>query len=105
MITITVLKTGNEGNCYILKTSNPKFPELKTSIMVDCGGRLKYNYDYSDIGCLCITHCHKDHIGGVEQLMHKVGKDIRIVVTKDELNTPNLQHALGLRRGRKTSHP
>jgi phosphoribosyl 1,2-cyclic phosphodiesterase len=101
MLTITILKTGNEGNCYIIKTDNPKFPHLKTSIMVDYGGKFIYDYDYSDIGCLCITHSHKDHIGGIKQLMYHVDGEIDVVVSKDELNTPNLQHTLGLRRGKK----
>lgn len=100
-MSITILKTGNEGNCYIIKTDNPKFPDMKTSIMVDYGGKFIWDYDYSDIGCLCITHSHKDHIGGIKSLMYNVDSEIDVVVSKDELNTPNLQHMLGLRCGKK----
>ena len=58
MLHVEVIKTGNEGNCYLITTDNPRFKELKTSIMVDYGGYFLEKRDYSDLCAICFSHIH-----------------------------------------------
>lgn len=97
---ITVVKTGNEGNCYVITTTNPRFPDLPKSIMIDCGGG-KLEGNYGDVGCVCITHSHTDHIGALGWFLHDRNYEPIVVIGEGEYNAPISQNALGLRYGLK----
>ncbi|MGG1595603.1 MBL fold metallo-hydrolase [Terribacillus saccharophilus] len=69
MIDIKVLATGSTGNCY-------RITDGSTPLLLECGIRYKaiqqaLNYKVSEIqGCL-ITHEHKDHCAGVQEVMKR----------------------------------
>lgn len=100
MLHVEVIKTGNEGNCYLITTDNPRFKDLKTSIMVDYGGYFLEKRDYSDLCAICLTHCHKDHVSGMAKLQKLHNYNLPVIGTYDELNAPNVQRVLGIRRGK-----
>lgn len=72
MIEITTLATGSKGNCYHITDGS-------TPILLECGIKFKeiqrlLNFQTSGIkGCL-LTHEHKDHCGGIKDVM-KAGID------------------------------
>jgi len=72
MIEIETIASSSKGNCY-------KISDGKTTLMIECGLRLKqiqkaFNFELSGVlGCL-ISHEHSDHSKSVKQMM-KAGID------------------------------
>lgn len=72
MIAIETLATGSKGNCYYITDGT-------TPLLLECGIKFKevqrlLNFKTSGIkGCL-LTHEHKDHCGGIKDVM-KAGID------------------------------
>lgn len=49
------------------------------SLLVDCGTSLRFalqevGIQYEDLGNVFITHCHYDHVGGLEELVTRRSK-------------------------------
>lgn len=101
MLRVTIVHTGNDGNCYIITTNNPHFKTCSNSIMVDCGGDRLLKNDYQDIGCICITHSHKDHVNALGKLLYDMSYKPIIIISEAEHNAPITQRVLGIRKGVK----
>lgn len=94
------LQIGSLTNCYIFADENKKEamvidpasePEKIMSTLELLGADLKYIY---------ITHCHGDHIGGLEELKRQTGAKILIHrVEAENLRNPdvNLCYLLGMK--------
>jgi phosphoribosyl 1,2-cyclic phosphodiesterase len=72
MITIQTLATGSKGNCYHITDGH-------TPLLLECGIRFKeiqrkLNFKTSEIAACLITHEHKDHCGGMNEVL-KAGID------------------------------
>ncbi|WP_100523390.1 MBL fold metallo-hydrolase [Mycobacteroides abscessus] len=87
MIAIETLATGSKGNCYYITDGT-------TPLLLECGIKFKeiqrlLNFQTSGIkGCL-LTHEHKDHCGGIKEVL-KAGIDCFMSVgTKDAIG---IQH-------------
>lgn len=64
MLRLITLSASSKGNCHVLECDN-------SSIMLDCGIKAKDivdNIDYSKLDGVFVTHVHKDHSKGVEEL-------------------------------------
>lgn len=97
---LKVLRTGNSGNCYLITTENPQFENLPKTIMVDCGGERIKDFDLiKDVGCICITHSHYDHVSALGWLLHDLKYKPLVVISEDEYNIPFIQSNIGLRYG------
>lgn len=59
-MTIKTLKSGSDGNCYILTSDNGKHLILDAGITI---AEIKrgLNYDIENVEGCVITHCHQDH--------------------------------------------
>lgn len=101
MLGINIVRTGNDGNCYIITTDKPHFENHPNSIMVDCGGDKLPKNDYSDIGCICITHSHKDHVSALGKLLYGLAYKPIVIVSEGEYNAPITQRVLGIRSGKQ----
>lgn len=97
---LKVLRTGNSGNSYLITTENPQFEDMPKSIMVDCGGeRIKDLKPLEDVGCICITHSHYDHVSALGWFLHDLKYKPIVVLSEDEYNIPSMQNNIGLRYG------
>ena len=81
---IKVLRTGSNGNCYLLSVD-------AETLILDCGisiAEIKKGLDFDIkrvVGCL-VTHCHKDHSESKERLK-KMGVNIFAPYELGELDT------------------
>lgn len=85
MITIQTLSTGSKGNCYFITDG-------VTPILLECGIRFKeiqrkLNFKTSEIAACLITHDHKDHCGGMNEVL-KAGIDCYM--------SPGTKEAIGI---------
>lgn len=67
-----------ETNCYIIQDE-----ETKETMVIDPGGEVEKISEMLDtiqakVKYILLTHCHGDHIGGVEELKEKYGGKILI---------------------------
>jgi len=61
-----------ETNCYIVQCN-----QTKEAMVIDPGGNVDkiiemLNSLHSQVKYILLTHCHADHIGGVNELKEKV---------------------------------
>lgn len=66
MLSIKVLSSGSQGNCYLLNYNNE-------TLILDCGISIKeikkgLNFDISRVVGICISHAHLDHSLSVKDL-------------------------------------
>lgn len=66
-MTIKTLKTGSDGNCYILTSDNGKH------LILDAGIPIKeikkgLDFDVENIQVCIVTHCHNDHVKAAADL-------------------------------------
>lgn len=85
MITIQTLATGSKGNCYYITDGH-------TPLLLECGIRFKdiqrkLNFKTSDIAACLITHEHKDHCSGMNEVL-KAGIDCYM--------SPGTKEAIGI---------
>ncbi|WP_017379765.1 MBL fold metallo-hydrolase [Paenisporosarcina sp. TG-14] len=89
MITIQTLATGSKGNCYHITDGH-------TPLLLECGIRFKdiqrkLNFKTSDIAACLITHEHKDHCSGINDVL-KAGIDCYM--------SPGTKEAIGINHHR-----
>jgi phosphoribosyl 1,2-cyclic phosphodiesterase len=94
MITIQTLATGSKGNCYYITDGH-------TPLLLECGIRFKdiqskLNFKTSDISACLITHEHKDHCSGMNEVL-KAGIDCYM--------SPGTVRAIGINHHRIHSVP
>lgn len=85
MITIQTLATGSKGNCYFVTDG-------VTPILLECGISFKQiqrklNFKTSDIAACLVTHEHKDHCAGMNEVL-KAGIDCYM--------SPGTKEAIGI---------
>ena len=90
---------GDDTNCYIVLDE-----ESKESMVIDPAGKVDeivkiLNIFGSKLKYIYLTHCHGDHIGGVQELKNRMGG--KIIIHRDDsegLNNPeiNLAPVIGL---------
>ena len=95
-----------ETNCYIVQDE-----KTKETMVIDPGGEVDTIVDmlntiHAKVKYILLTHCHGDHIGGVNELKNKVGG--KILIHRDDadgLKDPmiNLGEYVGI--GRVTVEP
>lgn len=83
-----VIATGSKGNCYVLRASNGE------SLIIDCGIKAKqvkefFDFDLSKVvGCL-ISHEHKDHTLGMNDV---ASFGVEIYTNKSTAKLLNAKH-------------
>lgn len=78
-------------NCYIVQDE-----ETKETMVIDPGGDVDkivemLNTIHAKLKYILLTHCHGDHIAGVNELKQRVGGKVLIHILDEEgLRTPNI---------------
>ena len=94
MITIQTLATGSKGNCYYITDGN-------TPLLLECGISFKQiqrklNFKTTDIAACLVTHEHKDHCSGINEVL-KAGIDCYM--------SPGTKEAIGITHHRAHGVP
>lgn len=64
---IDVLASSSKGNCY-------RISDGVSAVLLDCGIPIKEiqkktGYTVSSLSCVCVTHCHQDHIKAAKDIL------------------------------------